>query len=260
MALRNLRMIAEQRPWTGKPSCTQLLKGTREVFLEITQDYFIDPQDAIFRIVGTKAHSELDRFTGDNEIGEIRLEIEGITGQFDYYENENIFDTKTYGSFAVSQCLGYKTVDTPTGEFYKTGAKKGQEKTRKEVVQGEPELTDQSLQLNLYRMMIEESGFPVKKMFLDIAVRDGNTYLAHQRGIIKNAYLIPVPHMSNDEVLAYFLPKRDALLWHLEAGTMPEPCTPEERWANASGIGNKCLKYCNVAEFCDIGREVKGSE
>lgn len=255
MALRNLRMIAEQRPWTGKPSCTQLLKGTREAYLEITQDYFFDPQDAIFRIVGTKAHSELDKFTGDNELGEIRLEIEGITGAFDYYENENLFDSKMYGSYKVAQCLGYQSVDVPTGEFYKSGAKKGEPKYRKETIQGEPDLIEQARQQNLYRMMLEAIGFPVKQMFLDINCRDGGTYLALQRGVKQNSYLIPIPRMTDEEVMAYFIPKRDALLWHLATGTMPEICTEEERWASGNNPGNKCLKFCNVRESCDYGKQ-----
>lgn len=266
MALRNLRMIADQRPtylddpeW--KPSCTLLLKGTREAYLSQVKDYYIDPQDAIFRIIGTKAHSELDKYTGENEMGEIRLEIEGITGAFDYLDEDgNLFDTKTYASYSVSKCLGYQTVDVPTGEVYKTGAKKGQAKTRKEVVQGEPDLNDQTLQLNLYRMMLEENSVPVNKMFLDIAVRDGNTYLAKQRGIAQNAYLINIPRIDNQQVLGYFLPKRDSLLWHLQTDTMPEPCSDEERWANASGVGMKCQKYCNVAEFCDYGQQFMKEE
>lgn len=224
------------------------------MYLEITQNYFFDPQDAIFRIVGTKAHSELDKYTGENEQGEIRLEIEGITGQFDYLdEEENLFDTKTYGSYKVMQCLGYKQIEVETGEVFKTGPRKGLPKTRKETVQGEPELTEQSLQMNLYRMMLQRQGWAVKGLFLDINCRDGNTVSAISRGITKNAYLIPVPMMPDDDVLVYFLPKRDALLWHLATGTMPEPCTEEERWQ-----GRKCLKYCNVAEFCDYGQQLKG--
>ena len=250
MALRNLRMIAEQRPWTGKPSCTQLLKGTREAFLEITKDYYFDPQDAIFRIIGTKAHAELDKFTGDNEIGEIRLEIKGITGAFDYYESGKLYDSKTYGSYKVMQCLGLKTKEQETGEAYKSGARKGQPKKKKIIVQGEPELTEQELQMNLYRMMLEDAGFPVKGLFLDVNVRDGNTVPARQRGIMKNAYLIPIPKLPDDQVLAYFLPKRNALLTALETGEMPPECSLEERWE-----GRKCERYCHVAEFCQYRKE-----
>jgi hypothetical protein len=248
MALRNLRMIADARVWNGKPSVTQLLKGTRESYLEIIHPYYINPQDAIFRIIGTKAHAELDKYTADNEIGEIRLELEGITGAFDYYEDECLYDSKTYGSYKVMKCLGIEMVDVPTGEIYKTGPKKGQVKTKKMPRQGVPDLTEQTLQLNMYRLMLEDTGFPVKKMFLDIAVRDGGIQMATTRGVTQNAYLIEVPRMADDEVLAYFRVKRDALLTALESRQTPPPCSIDERWQ-----GRKCQSYCNVSEWCDLG-------
>ena len=245
MALRNLRMIAEARVWTGKPSVTQLLKGTRESYLEIIQPYYINPQDAIFRIIGTKAHAELDKYTGDNEIGEIRLELHGITGAFDYYENENLYDSKTYGSYKVMKCLGIEMVDMPTGEVYKTGPKKGQMKTKKMPKQGVPDLDEQALQLNMYRLMLQDSGFPVQKMFLDIAVRDGGIQVATTRGVTQNAYLIEVPRLDDDKVLSYFLRKRNALLTALETGIQPPKCNSTECWQ-----GRKCQSYCSVAQWC----------
>lgn len=248
MALRNLRMIADVRVWNGKPSVTQLLKGTRESYLEIIYPYYINPQDAIFRIIGTKAHAELDKYTADNEIGEIRLELEGITGAFDYYEDGCLYDSKTYGSYKVMKCLGIEMVDEPTGEVYKTGPKKGQTKTKKVARQGIPDLDEQKLQLNMYRLMLEDSGFPVKKMFLDIAVRDGGIQVATTRGVKQNAYLIEVPHMDDSEVLTYFRSKRDALLTALKNIQLPPPCSIDERWQ-----GRKCQSYCNVAEWCDLG-------
>ena len=248
MALRNLRMIGEAREWSGKPSVTQLLKGTRESYLEITKPYYINPQDAIFRIIGTKAHAELDKYTGDNEIGEIRLELEGITGAFDYYHDQCLYDSKTYGSYKVMKCLGIEMVSEPTGEIYKTGPKKGQMKTKKMPRQGVPDLTEQALQLNMYRLMLQDSGFPVQKMFLDIAVRDGGIQVATTRGVKQNAYLIEVPFMDDDSVLAHFRAKRDALLTALETGITPSPCSIDERWQ-----GRKCQSYCNVAAWCDLG-------
>lgn len=85
---RTLRLIAEQRPWEGKPSTTQLLKGTREAYLEITCDYPMDPQGELFRILGTRAHAALDTATGDNELGEIRLHDDMASGKFDFYDKE----------------------------------------------------------------------------------------------------------------------------------------------------------------------------
>ena len=53
LTTRTLRLIADQREWKGIPSTTQLLKGTRETFLEITTDYILDPH-ALFRFMAPK--------------------------------------------------------------------------------------------------------------------------------------------------------------------------------------------------------------
>ena len=132
-------------------------------------------------------------------------------------------------------------VDEPTGEVYKTGPKKGQAKTKKVARQGIPDLDEQKLQLNMYRLMLEDFGFPVKKMFLDIAVRDGGIQVATTRGVTQNAYLIEVPRMDDNEVREYFRNKRDALLTALENRQLPPPCSMDERWQ-----GRKCQSYCNV--------------
>jgi hypothetical protein len=72
--------------------------------------------------------------------------------------------------------------------------------------------------------------------------------MATTRGVTQNAYLIEVPRMADDEVLAYFRVKRDALLTALEKKQTPPPCNDIERWQ-----GRKCQSYCNVAEWCDLG-------
>lgn len=255
---RTLRMVAEQRVWKGAESITttMMLKGTREAYLEITQTgYSLDPLAELFRVLGSKAHAYLEEFT-DNELTEERLHDEIGSGQFDFYDPEEqaLLDSKTWGSFAVAKALGLKieSVDVPTGEVYKTGTRKGEPKTRKEYnrIQVEPDMHDTEIQLNHYRMMIEEAGFPVKEMFVEAIVRDGNTFTAKNRGIDKNGYLIPVKRLPNKEVLDYLREKRDALLWAIETGQMPEPCTEEERWN-----GTKCKSYCRVARFCEYGQQ-----
>jgi hypothetical protein len=104
----------------------------------------------------------------------------------------------------------------------------------------------------MYRLMLEDSGFPIKKMFLDIAVRDGGIQAAVSRGVTKNAYLIEVPYLPDDDVLAYFLPKRDALLWHLQTETLPAECSGDKTWD-----GRKCLQYCDTRDSCPHGIELK---
>ena len=52
------------------------------------------------------------------------------------------------------RALGYYKVDVLTGEVYKTGARKGQPKTRKEWrMDGVKHLLDWAIQLNYYRML-----------------------------------------------------------------------------------------------------------
>jgi hypothetical protein len=62
-ALPFLRKCSRQREWEGEPSTTQLLIGTREAWLKITRVYFINPDDRAFSILGTNAHSVLERQT-----------------------------------------------------------------------------------------------------------------------------------------------------------------------------------------------------
>lgn len=260
LSKRTLRMVAEQRAWTGEPSTTQLLKGTREAFLELTKEYSLTPDAELFRVLGSKAHAYLEGFT-DNELTEERLHDEIGSGQFDFYDPEEqaLYDTKTWGSFKVARALGYKSEskEVPTGEYYKTGDKKGQPKYKKvtNIIQGEPDMKDTEIQLNHYRMMLEAAGFPVKQMFVEAIIRDGNTYMAKNRGIERNGELIPVKILPDAEVREYLQGKRDALLHALETGIMPAPCNDEECWS-----GRKCNGYCRVSQFCDASGELMESE
>jgi hypothetical protein len=262
LSKRTLRMIAEQRPWTGEPSTTQLLKGTREAYLEITEsNYSLDPMGELFRVLGSKAHAFLEEFT-DNELTEERLHDDICSGQFDFYDPEtcSLVDTKTWGSYKVMKALGYRQETIETGEVFKSGARKGQAKTKKITVKAEPDMKETEIQLNDYRMKLEAAGFPVKEMFVEAIVRDGGTYMAIGRGVDKNGYLIPVKFMPDDEVREYLKAKRDALLTALETGEMPPPCTDEERWADKEGPGRKCLGFCRVARFCEYGNTVTCGE
>lgn len=245
---RTLRFIAEQREWTGIPSTTQLLKGTREAMLEILTDYDISPQDALFRIFGTKSHNLLDKYTDGNELAEERLYDEISSGQFDFYDPimQQLIDCKFWGSYKIMKALGLYQVEVPTGEVYKTGKKKGQPKTRKEWREGgRKDRLDVAVQLNDYRMKLESIGFPVRQMVIEAVARDGNTYIAKNRGIEQNGFLIPVNRISDPWVRRYMKAKRDALMKALETHIVPPKCKPREMWN-----GRKCERYCNVRVIC----------
>jgi hypothetical protein len=255
LSLPTLRMISTQRTWTGKPSTTQLLKGTREAYLEIIHnDLVMAPQERAFMLLGSKVHGNLEQYT-PSELSEERLEDENTTGAFDLYdaENQTLYDYKTWGSYKVMKALGIEMVDVPTGEYYKTGDKKGQEKTRKEPRQCKPDMEETELQMNDYRIKLESAGFQVKRMFVEAIVRDGGTFSATSRGIDKNIYLIPITRMDDEFVKLYFTNKSKDLLTALDTKTMPPPCTDKECWE-----GRKCKDYCSASQYCDKGQKIRG--
>lgn len=255
-----LLSIGKQRPWTGTPSTTQLIKGTREAYLEITNEYAASPDSFAFAFIGTKAHARLERNEAMNHLMEERLEEDGISGMFDLYGEEDgvrtLFDYKVSGSYKVAKAIGLKEVEEEVpGEVFRSGPRKGKNRTVKRIVQGEPDLGDWGLQLNHYRQLLESKGFPVDRMVLQAIVRDGGTYLAKKRGLARNIYLIDVPRLDDNAVTAYFAGKRDALKAALETDTIPPPCSEEERWQD-----RKCAEFCRVAEFCDHGQAIRASQ
>ena len=71
------------------------------------------------------------------------------------------------------KALGYYKKDVETGEVYKTGAKKGQPKTRKELfTDGVRHVLDWALQLNYYRLLLEEENYTVSSMMIQALCRD----------------------------------------------------------------------------------------
>ena len=73
-------------------------------------------------------------------------------------------DLKVTSSYKLMKAFGIYKVDVPTGELYKTGVKKGQPKYRKEFrFDGVKDVLDWAIQLNYYRMLLEQQGFKVSK-------------------------------------------------------------------------------------------------
>ncbi|MBQ7197905.1 MAG: hypothetical protein IJS29_01445 [Selenomonadaceae bacterium] len=72
-------------------------------------------------------------------MSEERSKDEVTSGQFDLYgkiidEEEGVLgDLKVTSSYKMMKALGIYKVDVSTGEVYKTGAKKGFPKTKKEI-------------------------------------------------------------------------------------------------------------------------------
>jgi len=265
LSLPTLMAIADGRPWTGKPSTTQLLNGTRLAYLQITKGYSVDPFDRAFALLGSRHHHRFEVIAKKlNALSEEKLDGE-VTGILDLLvpdetiteEAYELWDYKTSGSFKVAKALGLvgRKVPDPTGEVYKTSGKWGKAGSIKMITQYERDLLavdmwDWEFQLNHYRIKIEAIGFPVSKMKIQATVRDGGTMVAEGRGIDQNIFVIPVARYDDRLITDYFAQKREALLSALESKQLPPPCDAKETWD-----GRRCEAFCDVWQFCDVGVE-----
>lgn len=256
-----LKLAAQERPWTGKPSTTQLIAGTLYAFLKLVKDYAVAPDSKAFMINGTNGHAKLEEAGDGDEYSKLEevFANSDISGISDVIEEElsiiTLWDYKVSGSFKVQKALGYKVVEEETDEVYKTGKRKGEKKTTKILVY-KPEIQDTfdwTMQENKYRIEYEKkSGKKIAKLKIQIIVRDGNTYIARQRGVFLNVYTINIPILEDSVVQEYFNKKKEDLFKALEQGHWNEICTKHENWD-----GLKCEKYCEVAEFCNYGKYLK---
>ena len=151
LSVPTLRAISSQREWTGKPSTTQLLKGTREVYLMLTKEYAIDPKSMMFALHGTNTHTVLEGGTVDGDLAEQRLDDGISTGAFDYWSPENggtLFDYKTYSSFVAARDMGLGTKKELIGHY-----KNGKPRYKTMITTGNAKLDfDLAVQMNDYRM------------------------------------------------------------------------------------------------------------
>ena len=255
-----LHLASKDRPWTGKPSTTQLIQGTMEAYLKIKKDYATSPDGRAFMINGTNAHRNLEENDDDFSFIEEKFTDGDVTGIADVFEVEKgksvLVDYKTSGSYKVAKALGMVVVDVETGEVYKSGKRKGEQKTRKELRRDETKIDvrDWALQLNKYRMLFESKGFKANEIKIQVIVRDGSTWIARSRGVYRNIYFFKIPMIPDDEIILYFKNKARALFKALEHNDINkiQTCTKQENWN-----GLKCERYCDVAEFCPYGRYLK---
>lgn len=260
-----LHLVAQERPWKGKPSCTMLIQGTMSAFLKITKDYAVSPDSRAFAINGTKAHKNLELAGAGDEMSELekRFTESDISGIADAIETECgkviLSDNKTSGSYKIMKALGITQYDELTGEVFKTGPRKGQPKTRKMLRRDNAAIDrwEWDLQLNFYRMLYDQEARaagkrPVDELRLMSIVRDGNCQSARQRGVVRNVYYFRLPIMDDLIIEAYFQYKKEALMKALEQGYWDNVCEAKENWD-----GRKCADYCEVAEHCRFGKYLK---
>lgn len=261
-----LKAVSHQRIWNGVPSTTQLLRGTYESMLLIKHDYAENPTEAMYKLLGTGIHKGLDdEATEADTLGESALQrqtLGGVSGLADLLEQENelniLTDYKVVGAFKVARALGMYYTLEETKEVYRAAGKvtmpdgtvihkkpgdfKMEKKWHTDFTKQDCE--DWVLQLNHYRLMLEEAGHAVHMMRIQAIVRDGGTMVAQNWGVEKRVYLIPIPRLPDDQVREYFDTKKNNLLAAIEKGDW-EKCDDKDTWQ-----GRKCQSYCNVREFC----------
>ena len=236
----------------SEPTVTELISGVRETYLKKTTEYAVEPSSVLYALQGQAIHSINESHTQGNILSEERLKDEITSGQFDLFgkiidaDDGVLGDLKVTSSYKLMKALGIYKVDVPTGEFYKTGAKKGLPKTRKEFkYDGVKDVFEWAIQLNYYRLLLEQQGFKVNRMYIQALCRDSNLRIATERGIDKTVYLIPINKISDHWLKKYFNHKAKVLRDALEKNSLPPVCSQRERWGN-----RKCLDYCAARENC----------
>lgn len=259
-----LRLIGYDRRWEGvSPSAAG--NGPRMLYLKATVQYVIEPGSRVFSAIGTGTHGKLaiQSYTKD-VLSEEKLSDERIKGIADVLEDDEekagqfvLTDYKTWGSFKVAKALGIVSetveetiIDEATGKpiILKSGPNKGQPKTRqRKEIRIDPakiDLRDTELQLNRYRILFEAAGFPVSRMQVQATPRDGGTYIAQNRGIDKNIYIIPIKRLQNKDVLDFY---RNLAAEVTEAfrTDFARKCDYWESWER-----KRCEGFCEVMEAC----------
>lgn len=259
MFLPTLRAIAKTVDrGIQEPTVTELIAGVRETYLKKTTNYAIDPQKTLYALQGQAVHTLNENCTEGEILSEVRLKDAITSGKFDMYgkildEEEGVLgDLKVTSSYKLMKALGIYKVDVPTGEIFKTGARKGEPKTRKELrYDGVHHVMDWAIQLNYYRMLLEQAGFTVKRMVIEALCRDNSLRIASERGIDQAVYLIPINRISDRWLTRYFAAKAQRLQEAMETKKLPPVCSARERWHN-----RKCLDYCDARQHCPYAQEI----
>lgn len=260
MFLPTLRSVAASLNRNLKgASVTELIAGTRETYLKKMINYAVEPQNVLYALHGSAVHTMHEQHTDGNMLSEIRLKDAITSGKFDLYgqildEDEGVLgDLKVTSSYKIMKALGRYKVDVPTGQYYVSGQKKGQMKYRKEWRDdGVRGVGDWAIQLNYYRILLEQQGLSVNRMVIQALCRDSSLRMASERGIDQTVYLIPIRRISDRWILRYMQKKSRNLQKALVEKRLPPRCSSKERWHD-----RKCKDYCQVAEHCPYGKVLK---
>lgn len=250
MVLPVLKAVGKTRAWYGKPSVTQLLKDTRQTYLEIVNDYAIDPQKSIASMIGTNSHSLMENNVPNGYLSEVRLEDDITSGQFDAYDmkTKTLIDFKFFGAYRIAMALGKRMRWVNKG-VYVRGVNKGKPKWE-QVYQdgGVRDVLEISKQLSYYKLLMKQHGLEVENIQVQMLVRGGLDKTAKSYGLDRMSYVVRLNGISERWIRIYMKAKYDRLMKALETNELPPVC--KERWNDL-----RCKDYCGVNEFCPYYQE-----
>lgn len=235
-------------------SVTELMRGTRESYLLKMYNYAVDPHKLLLAAEGTALHYYNEKNIQKENwlITEERFANDIASGQIDTYgyifNNKElvICDYKLTSTYKIAKALGYGYTNITTTEQYKSGAKKGQFKTKKVWTdQNVKYRMDWAKQQNFYRILLEEQGYRVDGMYIQAYARDYSAASAAKTNITKSQYVIKLNKISDHWLKLWFREKQRRITEALANHKLPPLCTPKETWN-----GLKCERYCDVAEIC----------
>ena len=258
LVLPVLHAVGRTRAWYGKPSVTQLIKDTRQTYLEITNDYAIEPLKSIASMIGTNGHSLMENNVPNGFLSEVRFDDDITSGQIDGYDliNKTLIDFKLFGAYRSAKALGKRSRWVNKGNYVR-GVKKGQPKWVQVYEDGGiRDVMEISIQLSYYRKLLNDHGLQVNDIVVQLLLRGGLDKTARSYGLDKTGYQIHLNGISTLWVRRYMKCKYDRLMKALETNEMPPLC--KNRWGNDL----KCKEYCSVNEFCPYYQEnyMKGKE
>lgn len=255
------------RPYDGTVHVTDMVGCLRRNVYKKKLPYAVDLEGASNTLVGTALH---DYFTHGDTEHKVFFYYQGvpISGSIDNIEKTDngliLWDFKGAKSFKVMKTLGItkipKTVFDEDGNpvKYKTGAKAGQVKTRKEV-NIDPknvEADDYEQQLNVYKYLllsqIQDGRDPVYtnndmhiyKMFIFFVIKDFGKD-SSMNGIESNTVPAEIKFWSLPDILSFM--ERAHIIHDCLSGNrgIPDMGVGQEIW-----YGRMCENFCEFRDHC----------
>lgn len=223
-----LSMAEKELQWRNQPGdihVTELVRPLRITRLERRHGYYVDPMSMVDLWEGSVAHAELARFNGELREHAIikRVHEANVVGRVDNYNKGVLRDYKWTKCYTYKMCADDIAKNQP--EYY--------------------------WQLNIYRWLLEQEGYEVKKQELILRLKDWSATSWRNTQPDYPVMKVDVPFADNVE--QYLSDRVEAYLLYCNQPDDALPmCSDAERYGkDKEGDWKRCKSYCNVSKFCE---------